>query len=100
MKHGCCPLRPGRAHYPNTYLPPRRYWSVLLIQSARGGLNTSRSTVSASASALCGMCGGMVSTSPAFTTISLPSTQNFSAHARSEEHTSELQSRLHLVCRL
>jgi maltose alpha-D-glucosyltransferase / alpha-amylase len=42
-----------------------------LIQSARGGLSTSRSTVSAVASALCGMCGGMVRTSPAFTTITL-----------------------------
>src|SRR5712675_122708 len=26
--------------------------------------------------------------------------QNLAAHVRSEEHTSELQSRLHLVCRL
>ena len=30
----------------NGYFSPRRYWSVLLIQSARGGLKTSRSTVS------------------------------------------------------
>src|ERR1700730_9170364 len=34
------------------YFPPRRYLSVLLIQSARGGLNTSRSTLSSNASAL------------------------------------------------
>ena len=40
------------------YFSPRRYWSVLLIQSARGGLKTSRSTVSSIASALCGMCAG------------------------------------------
>src|SRR5262249_59142162 len=64
------------------HLAPRRYLSVLSIQSSRGGLNTSRSTVSASASALCGICGGMVSTSPALTTISLPSIQNFSAPSR------------------
>jgi len=61
---------------------PRRYRSVLLIQSARGGLKTSRSTVSSSASALCGMCAGMHRTSPACTTISRPSIQNFRAPSR------------------
>src|SRR2546422_6621136 len=30
----------------------------------------------------------------------LPSSSRYDATARSEEHTSELQSRLHLVCRL
>lgn len=64
------------------YFFPRRYWSVLLIQSARGGLNTSRSTVSSRASALCGMFAGMQSVSPACTTISLPSIQNLSAPSR------------------
>ena len=64
------------------YFLSRRYWSVLLIQSARGGLKMSRSTVSSTASALCGMFGGMVSTSPARTTISRPSIQNFSAPSR------------------
>ena len=64
------------------YFVPRRYWSVLLIQSARGGLNTSRSTVSSSASALCGICAGMHSTSPECTTISWPPIQNFNAPSR------------------
>src|ERR1700722_14491154 len=54
----------GRRHGVGDYFGPRKYWSVLLIQSARGGLNTSRSTVSSRASALCSMCAGMHSTSP------------------------------------
>ena len=61
------------------YFTFRRYWSVLLIQSARGGVKISRSTVSSSASALCGILDGMHRTSPACTTISLPSIQNLSA---------------------
>src|SRR2546429_4656296 len=36
---------------------------------------------------------------PALVAINLPSVQRL-ASVRSEEHTSELQSRLHLVCRL
>src|SRR2546422_7917227 len=32
--------------------------------------------------------------------VNLKSLGSFAANARSEEHTSELQSRLHLVCRL
>src|SRR6266576_597978 len=67
---------------PAYYFSLRKYWSVLLIQSARGGLKISRSTVSSRASALCGMLRGMVRTSPAFTTISFPSIQNFSAPSR------------------
>src|SRR5687768_18581537 len=34
------------------------------------------------------------------TQYSLKDVQNLATHSRSEEHTSELQSRLHLVCRL
>ena len=44
--------------------------------------NTSRSTVSSTASALCGILEGIPRTSPARTTISLPSIQNFSAPSR------------------
>src|ERR1700686_1213685 len=72
----------GKRRHARLYFSSRRYWSVLLIQSARGGVNTSRSTVSSMASALCGMCAGMQSTSPACTTISLPSIQNLSAPSR------------------
>ena len=72
----------GERHGVASYFSPRKYWSVRLIQSARGGVKTSRSTVSSSASALCGMCAGMQRTSPACTTISLPSIQNFKAPSR------------------
>src|SRR2546422_3340428 len=34
------------------------------------------------------------------TTVPLPAPQTQTQNVRSEEHTSELQSRLHLVCRL
>lgn len=50
----------------------RRYWSVRLIQSVRGGVKMSRSRVSSNASALCGRLGGMQRTSPARTMISFP----------------------------
>ena len=40
------------------YFTFRRYWSVFPIQSARGGVKTSRSTVSSIASALCGIFDG------------------------------------------
>src|SRR2546422_1443630 len=33
-------------------------------------------------------------------TMGIPTTEKYSGETRSEEHTSELQSRLHLVCRL
>src|SRR4030043_526849 len=36
---------------------------------------------------------------PSLRLIIIPATQEIYRHARSEEHTSELQSRLHLVCR-
>jgi len=72
----------GKRRHGRIYFSSRRYWSVLLIQSARGGVKTSRSTVSSIASALCGMCAGMQSTSPAWTTISLLSIQNFKAPSR------------------
>src|SRR2546422_7331407 len=38
--------------------------------------------------------------SPSAVAIQAPSGLNVAAFTRSEEHTSELQSRLHLVCRL
>src|SRR6266568_1343409 len=74
--------RSGNRGHGWIYFCPRRYWSDLLIQSARGGVKTSRSTVSSMASALCGMCAGMQRTSPEWTIISLPSIQNLSAPSR------------------
>src|SRR5213079_87981 len=42
----------------------RRYASVLLSQSSRGGQNTSTSSVSSSACASCGRCEGRCCTCP------------------------------------
>src|SRR5690625_6404243 len=44
--------------------------------------------------------GDMAETSTSFERVSVPVIRRTSTLARSEEHTSELQSRGHLVCRL
>ena len=62
--------------------PIRKYESVPWSQSCRGGLKISRSTVSSSASALCGICDGITSTSPARTTTSRSWIWNFNAPSR------------------
>src|SRR2546422_6950724 len=55
---------------------------------------------------LCTLCGGVLSRpfTGAFglgtRTVSLRLSLSLTTRGRSEEHTSELQSRLHLVCRL
>src|SRR2546422_4709526 len=52
------------------------------------------------------ICGSSIATAATFAKVAYPSMKKFgysdrlAAGVRSEEHTSELQSRLHLVCRL
>src|SRR5687768_17835366 len=62
----------------------------------RSGIERSAGTLPASASLLASICRFTSSSDPS----PISSSGYPSAKLRSEEHTSELQSRLHLVCRL
>ena len=81
LQNVCCdphsnkPMQRPRSLQLSYYL--RRYASVPLIQSARGGQKTSRSIVSSKASALWGSCDGITRTSPHARSISCTSHDKF-----------------------
>src|SRR2546422_7255278 len=75
--------RPGLAH------PTRHRLAELELQRLRAGQSRSGSVV----------CG-MEAVAAARRRYPAPRCRTPQPHLRSEEHTSELQSRLHLVCRL
>src|SRR5438876_6993282 len=78
-------------------------WALAGRQSATAAANTAISAGSAfitAASMSCALATLMILTPGGSGTWTGPETSVTSAPARSEEHTSELQSPVHLVCRL
>src|SRR5687768_17961849 len=90
-------------------LPPRStlfpYTTLFRSPSLKGALNAKANSDSSTVASATG-AGGFAGDSPVTVigtgTCGAPgaSLQRIQVPARSEEHTSELQSRLHLVCRL
>src|SRR2546422_7152189 len=83
--------------------PPRSTlfpYTTLFRSYGRHGSPRTRSPPPSGSSASSGATGAHCSRTPSASASRTSRSQSPSRSARSEEHTSELQSRLHLVCRL
>src|SRR2546429_6578415 len=90
MRSSSGPARPAPVSATLISIPPG-FGSPVSMRSTRGPSATSAMASQALTSRLSTTCWSWTPS---------PSTRGRSCSTRSEEHTSELQSRLHLVCRL